>query len=59
FNVIGQKIKTLMNEEKLPGYYNISWDGKNDSGASVNSGIYFIKFSSDKLSDIKKMTLLK
>jgi len=59
FNVMGQKIKTLMNEEKLPGYNNISWDGKNDSGASVNSGIYFIKFSSDKFSDIKKMTLLK
>ncbi|MCK9211171.1 MAG: T9SS type A sorting domain-containing protein, partial [Ignavibacteriaceae bacterium] len=59
FNVMGQKIKTLMNEEKLPGYYNISWDGKNDSGASVNSGIYFIKFSSAKFSEIKKMTLLK
>lgn len=59
FNVMGQKIKTLMNEEKLPGYYNINWDGKNDFGASVNSGIYFIKFSSDKFSEIKKMTLLK
>jgi len=34
-------------------------DGKNDSGDSTNSEIYFIKFSSDKFSDIKKMTLLK
>jgi len=59
FNVMGQKIKTLMNEEKLPGFYNISWDGQNESGASVNSGIYFVKFSSDKFSEIKKMTLLK
>lgn len=59
FNIMGQKIKTLMNEEKSPGYYAINWDGKNDFGYSVNSGIYFIKFSSDKFSDIKKMTLLK
>ncbi|MFA4922813.1 MAG: LamG-like jellyroll fold domain-containing protein [Ignavibacteriaceae bacterium] len=59
FNVMGQKIKTLINEVKLPGYYSTYWDGKNNFGASVNSGIYFIKFSSDKFSDIKKMTLLK
>lgn len=59
FNILGQRIKSLMNEEKSPGYYTISWDGKNDFGESVNSGIYFIKISADKFSDIKKMTLLK
>ena len=59
FNILGQKIKTLINEEKSPGYYTIDWDGKNDYGYSVNSGIYFIKFSSDKFLDTKKMTLLK
>ncbi|MCJ7553008.1 MAG: T9SS type A sorting domain-containing protein, partial [Ignavibacteriaceae bacterium] len=59
FNILGQKIKTLLDEEKSPGYYTINWNGKNDFGNSVNSGIYFIKFSSDKFSDIKKMTLMK
>jgi hypothetical protein len=59
FNILGQRIKSLMNEEKSPGYYSISWDGKNDFGELVNSGIYFIKISADKFSDIKKMTLLK
>ena len=59
FNILGQKIKTLLNEEKSPGYYTINWDGKNDFGNSVNSGIYFIKFSTDKFSDVKKMTLMK
>ena len=59
FNILGQKIKTLIDEEKSPGYYTIDWDGRNDCGYSVNSGIYFIKFSSDKFSDTKKMTLLK
>lgn len=59
FNILGQKIKTLLNDEKSPGYYSINWQGNNDSGDAVNSGIYFIRFSSDKFSDIKKMTLLK
>lgn len=59
FNILGQKVKTLINEDKSPGYYTIQWNGNSDLGDSMNSGIYFIKFSSDKFSDIKKMTFLK
>ncbi len=59
YNILGQKIRTLINQEKNPGTYSASWDGENDFGDSVNSGIYFLKFSSDKFSEIKKMTLLK
>ena len=59
YNILGQKIRTLVNQEKSTGNYSVSWDGKNDFGDSVNSGIYFIKFSSDNFSDTKKMTLLK
>ena len=59
YNILGQKIKTLINEVKSPGYDTIIWDSRNDFGYPVNSGIYFVKFSSDKYSDIKKMTLLK
>ena len=59
FNILGQKIKTLLDEEKSPGYYTIIWDSKNDFGDSMNSGIYFIKFNSGKFTETKKMTLLK
>jgi len=59
YNILGQKIRTLVNQEISPGNYSVSWNGKNDFGESVNSGIYFIKFSSDSFSDTKKMTLLK
>jgi len=59
FNILGQKIKTLIEEEKSPGYFTISWDGKNNFGDSMNSGIYFIKLSADKFTETKKMTLLK
>lgn len=59
FNILGQKIKTLIDEEKSPGYYTIIWDSKNDFGDSMNSGIYFIKFTAGKFTEAKKMTLLK
>jgi hypothetical protein len=59
FNILGQKIKTLIEEEKSPGYFTISWDGKNNFGDSMNSGIYFIKLSADKFTETKKIMLLK
>ena len=59
FNILGQKIKTLLDEEKSPGYYTKIWDSRNDFGDSMNSGIYFIKFNSGKFAETKKMTLLK
>jgi len=59
FNILGQKIKTLIEEEKSPGYFTISWDGKNNLGDSMNSGIYFIKLSTDKFGETKKIMLLK
>ncbi|MFZ2323023.1 MAG: LamG-like jellyroll fold domain-containing protein [Ignavibacteriaceae bacterium] len=59
FDVLGQKIRTLLNAEKSPGTYTVNWNGKNDFNDSVNSGIYFFKLSSEKYSDTKKMVLLK
>ena len=59
FNILGQKVKTLIDEDKSPGYYAIQWNGKNDLSDSMNSGIYFIKFSTGKFTETKKMTLLK
>ncbi|MDO8548854.1 MAG: LamG-like jellyroll fold domain-containing protein, partial [Ignavibacteria bacterium] len=59
FNVLGQKVKTLVNEQKLPGFYSISWGSRNDAGKTMNSGIYFIRFISNNFSEIKKMMLLK
>jgi hypothetical protein len=59
FNVLGQRIKTLINAQKLPGYYTIRWDSRNDTGFIMNSGIYFVRFKSDNISEIKKIVLLK
>ena len=59
FNILGQKVRTLLNDQKSPGYYSINWNGENDFGEAVNSGIYLLKLSTEKYSSAKKMVLLK
>lgn len=59
YNVLGQKVKTLVDEKLTPGLKEVEWDGVNDKGFEVASGIYFYKISADDFSDIKKMVMLK
>ena len=41
-------VKTLVDEDKSPGYYSIVWDGTNDSGDEVSSGVYFCQMYTPK-----------
>ncbi len=59
YNSKGQKIKTLMNDLMQSGQHLVFWDGLNDSGEKVSSGLYFYKISSTQKSITKKMILLK
>jgi hypothetical protein len=59
FNILGQKIRTLVDGHMEPGIHTISWDSKDESGASVASGAYFYKLTTDDYSSTKKMLLLK
>ncbi len=59
FNVLGEKVKTLVDEKKSSGFYSVRWDSRNDASKIMNSGIYFIRFISNNFSEIKKMLLLK
>ncbi|MGB2696624.1 MAG: FlgD immunoglobulin-like domain containing protein [Candidatus Zixiibacteriota bacterium] len=59
YNVLGQKVKTLVDEEKLRGDYTINWDGKNDAGNQVASGVYFYQVKVGDYTSSKKMLLLK
>jgi flagellar hook assembly protein FlgD len=59
FNIKGQKIKTLHNGYLKPGEHSFVWNGTDDSGRSVSSGIYFYKMTTRDFVDIKKMMLLK
>jgi hypothetical protein len=59
YNLKGQKVKTLLNEKLDAGYHSVVWDGKDDTGKPVTSGIYFYKLQTKKDSSMKKMILLR
>ncbi|MCC7431423.1 T9SS type A sorting domain-containing protein, partial [bacterium] len=59
FNILGQKVKSLVSEEKEAGNYNVFWDGNDENGKVVSSGIYFYTIKAGNFSDKKKMVLLK
>ncbi|MBD3169060.1 MAG: S8 family serine peptidase [candidate division Zixibacteria bacterium] len=59
FNILGQEITTLVDGFQTAGYYEIKWDGKNNSGQKVASGLYFYKLESGEYKAVKKMLLMK
>ncbi len=48
-----------MNEPKEPGTYEVIWDGKDESGEQVASGVYFYKLEAENFSQTKKMVLMR
>ena len=58
FNIIGEKIITLLDENRMPGNFNAKWTGKDERGNKVNSGIYFIRLHAGNYSSIKKMAFV-
>jgi hypothetical protein len=59
YNVAGQLVKTLVDEDKLPGEYNQTWNGKNENNEDVASGVYFYKLKISDYVETKKMVLLR
>ncbi|MGQ9533909.1 MAG: FlgD immunoglobulin-like domain containing protein [bacterium] len=59
YNCLGQIVRTLVEAEQNPGFYTVIWDGKDDIGRKLASGIYFYQFTADKFTDTKKAILLK
>ena len=59
YDVAGRQVRQLVNERREPGAYNVVWDGRNDTGTTVPSGVYFYKLVAGSFTDTKKMTMLK
>lgn len=59
FNVVGQLVKTLVDEEQMPGAYSQNWNGKDETSQDVASGMYFYKLKVSDFSETKKMVLLR
>lgn len=59
YNILGQRVKTLINGFQKAGYKRIVWNGRDDSGKEVSSGIYLYKIDAGRHSDVKKMVIVK
>jgi hypothetical protein len=59
YNVAGELVRTLVNGMKDAGAYTIPWNGMNDRGGAVASGIYFYKMETKDFSQTKKMVMLR
>ncbi|MDP3444859.1 MAG: FlgD immunoglobulin-like domain containing protein, partial [Ignavibacteria bacterium] len=59
YDALGKEIRTLVNQEREAGSYKTNWNGTDDNGNLVSSGIYFYKINAGKFSQTKKMVLAK
>jgi len=59
YNIKGEKVKTLINEDMAASYHTAVWNGKDDGGKAVSSGVYFYKMRTDNYQATRKMVLMK
>jgi hypothetical protein len=59
FNLLGQVVNTLVDEQKSAGEYAVQWNGKNGHGQDVASGVYFYRIKAGDYESVKRMTLLR
>lgn len=59
YNIFGQQVRTLVNELKQAGEFQTVWDGLDNDGYSVSSGIYIYEFATPEFRQAQKMTLMR
>ena len=59
YNVLGQRIRNLISQKYAAGEHDVNWDGRDDSGEIVNSGVYLYRIKAGDFTDQRKMTFMK
>lgn len=59
YNIRGQLVRTLVDEPKTTGSYEVIWDGKDETGVEVASGVYLYKLRAGEYTESQKMILMK
>lgn len=59
YNLLGQEVRNLVNEYQSAGFKNVLWDGKNNQGKQVPSGVYIYRLEAGSFKMSKKMNLIK
>lgn len=58
YNVLGQQVKTLVSQKLLTGFHQVVWDGKNDQGLKVSTGVYLLKMKCKDFVQTRKMMIV-
>jgi len=59
YNTIGQEIKTLLDSDQQVDYHQINWNGKDNSGQPVGTGIYLCLMQANNFSAVRKLLLIR
>jgi hypothetical protein len=59
FNLLGEEVRTLVDEQREAGYHSMRWDGKDKNGKLVASGVYLYQLQAGTFFKVKKMALLR
>jgi len=59
YNIAGQVVRHLINEAQTPGYKQIRWDGRDDAGREVSTGVYLYRLQAGAQTIVRRMTLQK
>ncbi len=59
YNILGQRVSVLLDEWREVGHHTVVWDGRDNNGRGVASGVYFYRIEAEGFRDSKKMLLLK
>lgn len=59
YNMLGQQISELVNQEQPAGFHSVLWDGKNDQSQAVASGVYLLVMNAKQFRHVKKLLLLR
>jgi len=59
YNILGQKVRALVKEFQKVGQHRVQWDGRDEKGKEVSSGIYLYRIKTPDFSQTKKMVLLR
>ena len=59
YDMLGRKVRTLVSENMISGYYDITWDGENDNGLPAASGIYIYYLRAGEFTAARKMVKMQ
>ncbi len=59
YNLMGQKVRTLVSAKQIQGQYFVQWDARNDHGGALPTGVYIYRIDAGSFTDVRKLVLMK